>query len=247
MDSGFKEYFLERWNKYFPGCQLPITFYYTDNENDAEPIDTAADWHCVIADLGRVLKGRNLRFDADTIGCFGGKEYLGYSEGPRKDFEYFLSCGIPGEMDGIRFKKSPELVKLYSSHTPPFKAPAKYIVFKRWDRLDTDNDPIVVIFFAVPDTLSGLFSLANFDESDPLSVLAPSCAGCASIVRYPYMEYQSGHPRGVIGMFDLSARVFVKSELLTFSLPITKFSKMIKNMDESFLITDTWNKLKKRL
>jgi len=26
-------------------------------------------------------------------------------------FEYFLSCGIPGKLEGERYKKSPELVK----------------------------------------------------------------------------------------------------------------------------------------
>lgn len=29
----------------------------------------------------------------------------------RPDFEYFLSCGIPGKMEGEPDKKSPELVK----------------------------------------------------------------------------------------------------------------------------------------
>ncbi len=39
------------------------------------------------------------------------------------DFEYFLSCGIPGKLEGERYKKSPEMVKEYLKHTPATKAP----------------------------------------------------------------------------------------------------------------------------
>lgn len=34
---------------------------------------------------------------------------------------------------------------------------------------------------------------------------------------------------------------------LTFSVPMVKFMKMIDYMDESFLITDTWKKVLKRI
>ncbi len=35
---------------------------------------------CVIGTLSGVRKGHSLCFDADSIGCFGGKKYLGFSE-----------------------------------------------------------------------------------------------------------------------------------------------------------------------
>jgi hypothetical protein len=53
------------------------------------------------------------------------------------------------------------------------------------------DDPEVVIFFAQPDVLSGLFTLANYDEADPNGVFAPFAAGCGSIVHYPYLEKDS--------------------------------------------------------
>ena len=87
-----------------------------------------------------------------------------------------------------------------------FEAPAKYGVFKRWDKLE-ESDPVeVVIFFAIPDVLSGLFTLANFDETDPHSVMAPFAAGCGTITLYPWLEKDRDRPRSVIGMFDISAR-----------------------------------------
>ena len=54
-------------------------------------------------------------------------------------------------------------------------------------------------------------------------------------------------PRGVLGLFDPSARPCVPTNILTFSVPMVKFAKMIDYMDESFLITGTWDKVRKRI
>ena len=105
----------------------------------------------------------------------------------------------------------------------------------------------MVIFFARPDVLSGLFTLANFDVADPNGVFAPFGAGCGSIVQYPYLERSSDTPRAVIGMFDVSARPFLPEDLLSFAVPSDKFARMIDNMDESFLITPSWGKVQKRI
>ena len=80
--------------------------------------------------------------------------------------------------------------------------------------LDKADNPDVVIFFAEPDVLSGLFTLASFDEAEQNMVIAPFGSGCASIVQYPFMEVKSAHPRAVIGMFDVSARPFVAKNVL---------------------------------
>jgi hypothetical protein len=37
-----------------------------------------------------------------------------------------------------------------------------------------------------------------------------------------------------------------KSDLVTFSIPMTKFMEMIDQMEESFLATDTWKIIQKR-
>jgi hypothetical protein len=72
-------------------------------------------------------------------------------------------------------------------------------------------------------------------------------AGCSTIVLYPYLEKDSSRPRGVIGMFDVSARPFVPKDVLTFPIPMQKFATMIENMEESFLITKSWGKLQSRI
>jgi hypothetical protein len=150
-------------------------------------------------------------------------------------------------MEGERYKQSPELVEEYLESQPAFDAPGRYVVFKRWDRLDEDDDPAVVIFYAPPDVLSGLFTLANFDEAGPEAVIAPFGSGCASIVYHPYRELKSDRPRAVLGMFDVSARPCVPADVLTLSVPRPKFHRMVVHMDESFLITDSWHQVRTRM
>ena len=105
----------------------------------------------------------------------------------------------------------------------------------------------MVVFFAAADVLSGLFTLANYDEADPHGVVAPFGAGCASIVAYPYRELRSERPQAVLGMFDVSARPCVSSGVLTFAVPWPKFMRMVDNIGESFLITKTWDKVQGRI
>jgi hypothetical protein len=246
MKQELKQQFLEFWRKYFSGAELPIAFYYTDNAGDEKPFRTSEGQHCFIGDLAVVRQGQTLRFDTKSLACFGGKRYLGFTQNLMPNFEYFLSCGIPGKLEGERYKKTPELVKELLQSMPTFKAPAEFIVFKRWDVLEETDHPQVVIFFAPPDVLSGLFTLANFDEPTNEAVFCPMGAGCGTIVQYPLKESQSDHPRAVLGMFDVSARPGVDPNSLTFSVPMQKFEGMVANMDESFLITDSWEKLKNR-
>jgi uncharacterized protein (DUF169 family) len=248
MDIALKEKFLKLWKKYFNNAPLPITFYYTDKPANAELVKPGSVPRCIIGALVKVQQGQSLAFNIDAVGCAGGKRYLGFAEEIMPDFEYFLSCGIPGKLEGERYKKSPEMVKEYmQKHAPIVKAPAKYIVFKRWDNLDAGDNPDVVIFYAEPDVVAGLFTLASFDEAEQNTVIAPFGSGCASIVQYPFMEAKSAHPRAVIGMFDVSARPFMDKNTLAFSVPMSKFKRMVGNMEESFLITPSWAKVQKRI
>jgi len=246
MDLGLKERFVRRWAKYFPRAELPIVFFYSGERGQAE-MPKPGGHHCLICELGRVRRGTPLQFDVDAVPCGGAKRYLGFTPSLRPGFEHFLSCGIPGEMEGERYKQSPELVEKLMARMPSFEAPAPTIVFKRWDQLEAGDEPAVAIFFAAADVLSGLFTLAGFDESRPEAVIAPFSSGCGSIVFYPYQELGSEAPRAVLGMFDVSARPCVSAGTLSFAVPWPKFVRMVDQMDESFLITPSWHKVRARM
>lgn len=247
MDAEIKEKFLKCWSKYFPGAELPIGFYYSDSADPKLMAKQPKGHRCIIADLANVRKGKILIFDAETIGCAGGKRYCGFDCSITPNFEYFLSYGIPGKLEGERYKKSPEIVKEFIGQQAPLQAPAKYIIFKKLDEMRNEDNPSVIIFFASPDVLSGLFTLANFDEVQPDGVIAPFGAGCATIVDYPYKQFLSSENRAILGMFDVSARPCVPAGTLTFAVPWPRFVRMVENVEESFLITKSWNKVRSRI
>lgn len=247
MDVKMRDGFTTRWNRYFGDAGLPIAIFYTD-EPLADPSVAKLGARCVIGLLSRIVAGETLSMDKESLACGGAKKYLGFTaDVPMKDFDYFLSTGIPGRVEGERYKKSPEIVRESMKHSPSFVAPGRYINFRRWDKLTEADQPQIILFLANQDVISGLFTLANFDEVEPNAVICPFGSGCSSIVYHPYVELQSTRPRCVMGMFDISARPYVGENIISFAVPVTKFERMTGNMDESFLSTDTWKRLYRRM
>ena len=78
-------------------------------------------------------------------------------------------------------------------------------------------------------------------------MIAPFSSGCGSIIGYPLVEGGNSDPKAVIGMFDSSARPYVGENTLTFAAPIGKFKEMVEDMDESFLTTATWERIRNRI
>jgi len=129
MDMELKERFITRWRKYFDSAELPICCYYTDEVRGAEPVKPASGHRCILGDLTKIRKGKSLYFDVESIGCFGGKRYLGFSQEIMPNFECF-----PGQANKsptrqeykisrvLRYKKTPELVKEMMEKVPVYKA-----------------------------------------------------------------------------------------------------------------------------
>jgi uncharacterized protein (DUF169 family) len=247
MDSKIKNEFLQKWEKYFGKAELPIVYFYSPDSGTATLAKESKSWSCIICELAKVRKGASLAYKDSSLGCGGSKRYLGFAKGMRQNFEYFLSYGIPGKMEGERYIKTPEMVKEIMNKMEPIPTEGQYIVFKRLDKLEETDEPEGVIFFATPDILSGLFTLANFDQVDGDGVIAPFGSGCSSIVYRTHLESLQDNPKAILGMFDCSARPYVPKDILSFSIPMKKLLTMLGNMDESFLITKTWETVKKRI
>ena len=110
MEPGLKKHFLDLWKKYFGKAELPITFFYSKETSGAREAPVPSGRSCLICELAMVRKGSSLYYHERNLACAGARRYLGYATGMRKNFEYFLSCGIPGEMEGERYKQTPEIV-----------------------------------------------------------------------------------------------------------------------------------------
>jgi len=247
MDEQERRSFQEQWTRRFPGAELPLAWFYADDLHGAEPVPKAKGWSCLIGRLAEARRGRPLAFDADSIGCAGGKRYLGFPHTLRPHFEHFLSCGLPGKVEGERYIKTPEMVKRVMAAVPLLKRKERYIIFKRWDRLEEGDRPEAVVFLGHGDILSGLFTLANFGAELADGVRTPFAAGCGSIVGFIAIEGRSENPKAILGMFDPSARPVVGEDELSFSVPWAKFHSMVADMEESFLIADTWKVMERRL
>src|SRR5512136_171902 len=118
MDAQFLLHFVYQWNKYFPQAELPLAYFYTDAVRDEDANISQVMDRCLIGNLTRVRQGFPFVYDVHTPGCSGGKRYTGFNQTLRPKFEYFLSCGIPGELEGERYKRDPHLVEQYLLQHP---------------------------------------------------------------------------------------------------------------------------------
>jgi len=237
----------DRFVEAFGMSEYPVLFRYSDDVPAGTLLPPEEQHVCVFALLARTRKeGSPVAFSRSHHGCRGGGYYLGFLDKPREGIEYFLSCGIPGQMEGERYLKSPEIARSRFALAGGPPAPKRFAVFTRADRAQHGGDPEVVIFFAPPDILGGLHVLANFDREDE-AVIAPFSSGCGAIVTHPLKEGARADTRAVLGLFDLSARPHVEREILTFAVPYRRFLRMAENIPESFLSTKTWRVIRKRV
>jgi uncharacterized protein (DUF169 family) len=234
-------------------------------------------WGCVMWLAVSAAKGRPAAADRKTFGCVGGGVGLGFGNqyknfpGGEEGFCYFLSVGNiqrPGGseaaesvkpfmtkesfnhfLNGERYLQSPEKVRTFIDGLPMTDIPSNYVVFKPLGDVDGDHErPQVVIFFGTPDQISALTVLANYGRGDNQNVIVPYAAGCQTIGIYPYREALSVKPRAILGLTDLSARLYVRKQLgdphlLTFAAPFQLFEEMEKNVAGSFLEGDIWRSL----
>ena len=244
------QYSEKLWNEFRNALGLkesPLGIYYTKDR--PEGITPKPGIHfCMIALLKKARhEGETVYFDKEHFGCPGGGYYMGFLETPRPHIEYFLSCGIPGQMEGERYIKTPEIARAYFGKMNPRPAPAPYCVFKPIEKFQNGEIPEVVAFFVSPDILSGLFTLTNYALEVMDGVNSPFGSGCSAILTHPLREATEEHPRAVLGMFDVSARPMVERDILTLSMPYSVFLRLLENISDSFLETESWKKVHQRI
>ncbi len=246
MNLKDRDQFILLWKKYFREAELPLAGYYSSSDGGVKIVPKPSGHSCLIGQLMAVRKGQSLCFRPDSVNCGGGKRYLGFTDQINERFACFLSNGEDGGFCE-RYKQSPELVERLLEQIPRLPLAGENLIFKRWDKLEEQDEPQFVVFFVTPDVLAGLFTLARFDNNEPDAVVAPFGAGCTSIVYYPYREYLEKGNRTIIGLFDPSARKCIKANILSFSLSVDRLWKLMAEMEESFLTTPTWSFISKRL
>jgi len=255
----------------------PVALLWSDEKPEGAMQFFEGKWGCVMWLAVHAAKGKQAAADRKTFGCFGGGVGLGFGNqylnfpGGEEGFRHFLSSGNAGRpggaelaeqikpfmtkeshdhfLHGERYIKNPDGVRKYIDALPLTDIPAAYVVFKPLSAVDlTRETPQAVIFFANPDQLSALTVLANYGRGDNENVIIPYAAGCQTIGIYPYREAKLSRPRAVVGLTDLTARVYVRKQLgdpnfMTFTAPFALFEEMEQNVAGSFLERYTWQSL----
>lgn len=255
----------------------PVALLWSDGKPEGALQFKKGRWGCIMSLVAHAAKGNTACCDKDTFGCFGGGVGLGFGNqyrnfpGGIQGFCYFLSVGnaereggreladsvkpfmqsesFDNFLFGERYIKTPEKVRHFIDSLPIVEVPKPYVVFKPLDRVDVSREkPQTIIFFVNPDQLSALVVLANYGRNGNENVTIPYAAGCQTIGIYPYREATSEHPRAVVGLTDLSARVYINrqlknSNLMTFSVPLALYEDMEGDVQGSFLERHCWQSL----
>ena len=147
--------------------------------------------------------------------------------------------------EGERFYKAPELARKWVESLPFADVPTEYVLFKPWDQVTEQDKPELIVFFANADQLSALVLMADYNRGTNQSITAPFGAACQSIL-FGYAETKKENPGAVIGFFDISQRLVVDREILTFTVPYSLFQEMETNVEGSFLEKHAWQKIQER-
>jgi uncharacterized protein (DUF169 family) len=213
------------------------------------------DWGAVFKDFSCVMgnvwlarkKATAAYFDREHFGCLGGAFYLGFLKPQLNFITYYVSTGIPGQMEGEHYLESPEITRHFFENIDPRPAPARFCVFKPISQFDTDERPEVVVFFARGEVTCGLNQLATFVTNDFEAVYSPFGAGCSNMVTWPLRYLSQGKLKAVLGGWDPSDRKFLKPDETTFTVPYEMFVRMVERWPESFLATKTWQGVRKKI
>ncbi|MDR2913777.1 MAG: DUF169 domain-containing protein [Tannerella sp.] len=217
-------------------AELPVVFWYSDTPvAETEKING-----CFFKALRSVRDGKPVSLNAENIGCGGGKFYTGFTEMPAH-IPNFVSVKE-------KYKETPELMLDFLKQFGVPRTIKKYLNLTRIDKIDSFNDVEGIIFFATPDILSGLTTWAYFDNNSDDAVTSKFGSGCSTVITDTVIENKKNGKRTFIGFFDLSVRPHIEENIISFSIPMSRFKEMYHTMRNSSLFgTSAWSKLRDRI
>lgn len=203
---------------------------------------------CVLGNVWLARKKQSTAyFSAENYGCPGAAFWGGFLKPQTETIIRYVSTGTPGQTPGERYCRSPEVLRTFFEQVDPRQAPAAYCVIKPITACAPDEVPELVTFFARPESLCGLHQLAAFATDDPEAVVSPWSSGCGGMLAWPQKYLQSGRLRAVLGGWDPSARKFYRTDELTMTMPLAMFERMLAQYEDSFLLTETWRLVQKKI
>jgi uncharacterized protein (DUF169 family) len=225
----------------------PIGMYFSDEyPKKAINADKKFDG-CIVPLIFSSAKGKVVAFNKNNACRDCAAFMLGYKKWIFKGIEGYLSDGIVFGRSGERFVKTKKQAKAFLESFKPKSINNKVTIFKPLQEFEENELPEIVLFFVNPDELSGLIYLLHFNSPDKEDIVVTGFhSGCGSVVTLPMKYKKEGKIRAVLGMQDISVRTKLPADLLTLTMPFTLVNDIYNEIDNSFIITDNWKKIKTR-
>jgi uncharacterized protein (DUF169 family) len=225
----------------------PVGLYFSDALPEKHITVGKNGSGCITPLILQSAKGKTVVFYKEHFGWPCSAYYLGYTDWIFPGIENFLSVVEIPNRGCEKFVKTPELAKEYVESLNLFPKSEGFAVFKPLAEFKNDEHPEVIIFFCNPDQISGLTFLTYFDN--PLCtdrIVTMFASSCAAVVSIPLKFSKAGEMKAVCGFHDISARARHSKNILSMAFTPKLFEEMVKNMDESFLYTEQWEKIRGR-
>ncbi len=211
-----------------------VGWYFSSEAIEDSFIFKRNKWACMLMYIKIVVKkGKRIRFSKD-IGqaCTGPTEFFGFAK--------LVDDGGVFLVEVERFFKNLEISQAYNKESealihPP---PKEYLYMEQLETIDNDQEIEVVNLFPADLTnLTKLVTLSGYDSTTSLmdNVLIPNCSGCQSVFAIPYSQKFNKNPKSIVGLMDPMVRNFVPEDMVSFSVPASRFIEMANNIEGSFL------------
>ncbi|MBC16037.1 MAG: hypothetical protein CL942_03170 [Desulfovibrio sp.] len=236
-------------NAYGPKKGTPISRELED-AHELDMQEVMKSFSCVMGNIWLARKkGGAAYISAEEYGCPGGVYYCSMMKPHLRFIEHYVSTGFEGTpMHGERYMANPDAMRDFMLKVNPREATGKYCIFKPLSHFTDDQQPEFVIFFARAEVLSGLFTQAVFTTGDMECVVSPFGAGCTNIISWPLYYKGKGQEKAVIGGFDPSARKFMKTDEMTFTVSLELYEKMLAALPDSMFAHETdWKGVRKKV
>lgn len=216
----------------------------------------AIDWNqafgnfsCVMANIWRARKKKTAAFiSLKESGCMGGGFYTGMYRPYLETNIAYVSTGFPGTpIEGERYINSFDSMRAFMEDCDPRPAPTTYGIAKPLSLFRDGEKPEIVVFFARGEVLTGLNVLCLYASGDHRCVVSPFGAGCTSIFTWPLTYLRRGEEKAVLGGLDPSARKYMKTDEMTFAMPVSLYLKMLDAMEDSALPRHIWQNTRKKV
>lgn len=224
-----------------------IALYDCPPAAEFEPLVAARGRACCFAYYQRWLQGETLvvrrtndEFDAPTGGCPGLQRSLGLGGAYPPWMANFLTDGGSGAPMGEGLKATPQLAAEFLERGERAPRPAGEQLLIGPLRLERFDRVLSLTFFADPDRLSALMTLAGYWSAAPDEVAAPFSSGCGLMWREITLQERD---RAVLGGTDIAMRRYLPPEILCLAVSPARFERMLGFPDNAFLMKSWWNEL----